>query len=74
MSQFGRFLKNLRASRGLTLRDVERITEGKISNAYLCQLENGKIRKPSALMLHWLAAAYAIDYAKLVSRHLKERP
>lgn len=37
--------KKLRHKRGLTLRQVEEITG--ISNAYLSQLENGKIKKPS---------------------------
>jgi transcriptional regulator with XRE-family HTH domain len=64
----GQFLKGLRASRGLTLRDVERITEGKISNAYLSQLENGKIKSPSAIMLHQLSAAYAVDYKELAEK------
>lgn len=46
----------------MSLRDVERITEGKISNGYLSQLENGAIERPSAMMLHRLAGAYAVDY------------
>lgn len=38
-------LKSLRKSNKLTLRQVEDLTG--ISNAYLSQLENGKIKKPS---------------------------
>lgn len=37
--------KAIRRIKGLTLRQVEEITG--ISNAYLSQLENGKIKKPS---------------------------
>ncbi|TAJ68736.1 MAG: XRE family transcriptional regulator [Phenylobacterium sp.] len=65
---FGQFLKQIRVSRGLTLRDVERVTDSKISNAYLSQLENGVIEKPSAVMLHRLSAAYAIDYGTLMEK------
>lgn len=66
--ELGQFLKEVRASRGLTLRDVERVTDGKISNAYLSQLENGGIEKPSAIMLHRLSAAYAVDYHELMEK------
>lgn len=59
-------LRTLRSSRGLTLRDVERITEGRISNPYLCQLERGQIKRPSAHALLQLAAAYAVDVADLI--------
>lgn len=64
----GQYLKGVRTSRGLTLRDVERVTEGKISNGYLSQLETGGVKNPSAIMLHRLAAAYAIDFAEIMSR------
>lgn len=37
--------KNIRKAMGLTLRQVEEKTG--LSNAYLSQLENGKIKKPS---------------------------
>ena len=38
-------LRQIRKQRGLTLRQVEEMTG--ISNAYLSQLETGKIKKPS---------------------------
>lgn len=63
---FGSFLNDLRKSRGFTLRDVERITDGQISNGYLSQLEKGGIEKPSAMKLHRLASAYAVDYNTLM--------
>ena len=65
---FGKFLNEIRRSRGFTLRDVEKITEGKISNGYLSQLENGVIERPSAVMLHRLATAYAVDYNVLMEK------
>lgn len=64
----GRYLKDIRNSRGYSLREVERLTGGKISNGYLSQLENGEIARPSAVMLHRLAAAYGVDYAVLMER------
>lgn len=67
-ADFGPFMKDLRRSRKFTLRDVEKITEGKISNAYLSQLENGIIEKPSAMMLHRLASAYAVDYNLMMEK------
>ena len=66
--QIGHFLKEVRQSRGLSLRAVEKITEGKISNGYLSQLENGDISAPSAIMLHRLSAAYGIEYGTLMER------
>lgn len=66
--ELGKFLKDIRVSRGFSLREVERITEGKISNGYLSQLENGEIAKPSAIMLHRLSVAYGVDYGTLMER------
>jgi transcriptional regulator with XRE-family HTH domain len=67
-TDLGGFLKRIRKSRGLSLRDVERMTEGTVSNGYLSQLENGNIDKPSAMMLHRLAATYRLDYQDIMKR------
>jgi hypothetical protein len=64
--KFPAFLKETREARGLTLRDVERITEGRVSNPYLSQLENGHTKNPSAVLLHHLAAAYGVDYKQFM--------
>jgi transcriptional regulator with XRE-family HTH domain len=59
--------KTLRASRELiplTLRQVEEATA--ISNAYLSQLENGKIKKPSASVLYKLANIYNVTLETLL--------
>lgn len=53
-------LRQRREAMRLTLRDVERITDGKISNSYLSQLENGKIKEPSAHVAQILAATYSV--------------
>lgn len=64
----GVYLKALRAGTPFSLRDVEEATRREVSNAYLSQLENGKIAKPSPNVLHSLAAAYGVPYATLMER------
>lgn len=59
METLGKTLKITRENVSLTLREVE-IATG-ISNAYLSQLENEKIKKPSASILYKLANVYKID-------------
>jgi transcriptional regulator with XRE-family HTH domain len=54
-------LKARRLELGFTLRDVERITNGQVSNAYLSQLENGKIAQPSFYIICALGAAYLLS-------------
>lgn len=63
--QFGAWLRAHRIRRGLTLRDVERISQGMISNPYLSQLEGGQISNPSVIKLHALSAALALDFAEV---------
>lgn len=64
----GIYLKSLRSGTGLTLREVEDATGKDVSNAYLSQLEHGKIAKPSPNILHALAGVYKVPYAKLMER------
>ncbi len=64
----GQFLSALRISKGLTLREVEEATNKEISNAYLSQLENGRIKKPSPNILYSLANIYGTSYEGLMSR------
>lgn len=59
-SNYGEFLKGIRESRRLTLREVEKRVD--ISNAYLSQLESGKVKQPSPIMLHKLAELYELPY------------
>jgi transcriptional regulator with XRE-family HTH domain len=60
----GEYLKRIRKDNRLTLREVEDKT--KISNAYLSQVENGKIAKPSPSVLYKLAECYGIAYEVLM--------
>jgi len=62
----GQYLASIRADRKLTLRQVEEATNKEISNAYLSQIENDKIQKPSPNLLHSLAEIYGIDYERLM--------
>lgn len=67
---FNFYLRRLRRERGWTLRDVEKITSGLVSNAYLSQLEGGKIDSPSLRIIHQLSAAYGIDFEDFAHRAL----
>lgn len=67
-NQLGALLADLRVARGLSLRQVEEATGKAVSNAYVSQLENGKIQKPSPNVLHRLAEVYAVPYETLMER------
>jgi transcriptional regulator with XRE-family HTH domain len=64
----GDYLKTVRLGLKMTLRDVEKATQGDISNAYLSQLENSKIENPSPHILHALSQAYKVSYKSLMTR------
>jgi HTH-type transcriptional regulator, competence development regulator len=66
--ELGSLLSDLRRAKGLSLREVEEATDKAVSNAYLSQLENGKIQKPSPNVLHSLAAVYAVPYEALMEK------
>jgi len=64
----GLYLKTLRNGQNMSLRAVEEASSKEVSNAYLSQLENGKIAKPSPHILHKLAEVYGVEYSKLMER------
>lgn len=64
MSKLSQYLAEARKQAGLTLRAAETATG--ISNAYLSQLENGKIQEPSPVLLDKLAQLYHVDYLMLL--------
>ncbi|WP_412467097.1 helix-turn-helix domain-containing protein [Pedobacter sp. KLB.chiD] len=66
MENYGPYFKALRESKQLTLREVEKATD--VSNAYLSQLESGKIKQPSPLTLHKLATYYGVSYELLMEK------
>ena len=58
----------MRRAKGFSLREVEAATGKAVSNAYLSQLENGKISKPSPNVLHSLAEVYVVPYEALMEK------
>ena len=64
MSSLGETLKSLRNQMEFTLKDIEQKLG--ISNAYLSQLENNKVKQPSANILYKLAKLYNIDLEVLL--------
>jgi len=64
----GAHLVRLRTAAGLSLRQVEEATQKEVSNAYLSQLENNKITKPSPHILDALATVYQTSYEDLMKR------
>ena len=67
-SELAAVLFDLRKAKGYSLREVEEATEKAVSNAYLSQLENGKIKKPSPNVLLSLAGVYAVPYEALMEK------
>jgi transcriptional regulator with XRE-family HTH domain len=67
-SELSALLGDLRMAKGFSLREVEEATGNAVSNAYLSQLENGKIKKPSPNVLHSLAEIYVVPYEVLMEK------
>jgi len=64
MKTLGQQLRIARELKKYSLRQVE--IETSVSNAYLSQLENDKIKKPSPQFLGKLSALYGLDYEALM--------
>ncbi len=60
----GEYLRQAREGKALSLRAVEELTG--ISNAFLSQLESGKVKQPSPMKLHKLASVYGVEYETLM--------
>jgi HTH-type transcriptional regulator, competence development regulator len=60
----GALLADARKRKQLTLRAVQE-TVG-VSNAYLSQLETGKVKSPSPVVLHKLSELYGLSYATIM--------
>ncbi len=67
-NELASFLADLRTAKGLSLREVEEASGKAVSNAYLSQLENGRIKKPSPNVLHSLAEVYVVPYEVLMEK------
>jgi transcriptional regulator with XRE-family HTH domain len=72
MESFGSYMRRLRKSRGLTLKQVE--TQAKVSNAYISQIERGLRKPPHPDILKRLAKAYDVQHRELlvVAGYLEE--
>lgn len=64
----GRLLRAARARKGYTLRDIERLSKKKITNAYVCQIElgGGRVELPSPGKLRLLGEILHVDYITLM--------
>lgn len=62
------FLAYTRGIKKMTLREVEEATGKDVSNAYLSQLETGRISRPSPNVLHSLAQVYGVPYETLMEK------
>jgi len=62
----GQYLASIRNDRKMSLRQVEEASRKEVSNAYLSQLEHGKILQPSPTILNKLAEIYEIEYVTLM--------
>lgn len=60
----GRLLADARKRKGLTLRSVQ--GQVGVSNAYVSQLETGKINEPSPHVLYKLSRLYKVSYWTLM--------
>ncbi len=63
-NKLGKYLKILREELGLSLRAVEE--KSGISNAFLSQIESGKVKQPSPIVLHKLSQVYSVSYESLM--------
>src|SRR3954454_21283519 len=66
MPTLGQELARLRSLKGWTLRDVEEKTKKKVSNSYLYQLENDKVKEPSPNILYELGLVFGASYPDLM--------
>src|SRR5690348_13097397 len=72
--EFSQLLRQLREARGLSLRQLENVTG--VSNAYLSQIESGRVGPPSPRIIEKLASALDHPYVDLMraAGHLREEP
>ncbi len=66
MTELGSIIKTARERHEITLREAEE--QCGVSNSYLSQIENGKIKKPSPDILNKLSLFYQIPYEMLLEK------
>jgi len=63
----GQKLREARAAKGKSLRDIERETGNSISNGYLSLLESDSVKQPSPIHLKLLSEYFGSDYGELMA-------
>lgn len=58
--KFGEYLRALRKSKGMTLKDIENLTE--ISHCYLSQIEKGRRTSPSPEIIRGISNALGVTH------------
>lgn len=66
MKELGPFIKSAREQKKITIREAEELSG--ISNAYLSQIENGKVKKPSPDILLKISRLYMVPYEMLLMK------
>lgn len=66
--EFAAYIRAARNAAGLTLRQVQELTGGFINNAYLSQIENGKVIRPGLEYLVEFSRLYGLSFVDLLSR------
>ncbi len=69
MSALGDCLKNIREQRKLSTIDIQKLSEGRISQSYVVQVEKGD-KTPSVAKLEAFADVYGIEVMELVNHML----
>ncbi|WP_078382035.1 helix-turn-helix domain-containing protein [Sutcliffiella halmapala] len=64
ISDFGKFIKQLRKDRGLSLKEVAK--KGGLSHPYISQIENGKRSTPKPEIINKLSIGLDVDYMQLL--------
>lgn len=59
-------IRSARIARRLTLRDIERLSKGKITNGYLCQVETDPHQNVSPEKLRVLSQILKLNYLVLM--------
>ena len=62
--KLGQYLRAMREAKALSLRQVE--GKSGISNAFISQMESGKVKQPSPVKLYKLAELYGVPYDSLM--------
>jgi HTH-type transcriptional regulator, competence development regulator len=65
---FGLYLREIRKRLGFSLRKVQQLSEGRVQNAFLSQIENGHVALPNVDLLADLAQIYRLDFWNLMWR------